>query len=308
LGYNFGEDLVSDFVFNFTDWLEGNGSFATNLVDWGQDSFDSLIEYGIAQWNFWAGWLPLPPLPGILATGQQAKIALGAAPQSPVGDITAALVAANRKFFDLTAAVTEAGLFKLAEPVLRDLKLGLVADQIDINYFDLLKPATIQEVDGIGELLTVPDRFLTDLKKGVRPLQALGQESEYVADRLVTRVGNAGKVVEVYVDKQVDYFTNGLPTPPNGKLNTTAEKTITRGPLGASVSLSNAGKDPLKKVIRSFKASSDGNVASSDEKSAQPRPIKTAIKDLASKAKTLRDGAKSSLGRSHSKVKDPAPK
>ena len=192
------------------------------------------------------------------------------------------------------------------------MKLGLVADQVDINYFDLLKPATIQEVDGIGDLLTVPDRFLTDLKKGVQPLQALGNESEFVADGLVTRVGNAGKVVEGYVEKQVDYFTNALPTPPKGKLTTTAEKTVTRGPLGASVSLSNAGKDPLTKAIRavgaSSKASSATNVGSSDEKSAKPRPIKAAIKDLAGKAKSLSDGAKSSLGRSHSKVKDQAPK
>ena len=106
--------------------------------------------------------------------------------------------------------MTEFGLFDIAEPVLRDLRLDVVADQIDINYFDLLKPATIQEVDGISELLTVPRNYLTRvLEEGEGPLEALDAEAESVADTVVTRVGNAGDVVEKYVDKQL----GNLPIP-----------------------------------------------------------------------------------------------
>ena len=64
--------------------------------------------------------------------------------------------------------MTEFGLFDIAEPVLRDLRLDVVADQIDLNYNDLLKPATIQEVDGISELLTVPRNYLTRASKRAR--------------------------------------------------------------------------------------------------------------------------------------------
>ena len=116
---------------------------------------------------------------------------------TPVGAITDALVDANEEFFEVVSGLTEFGLFDVAEPVLRDLRLDVVADQIDINYFDLLKPATIQEVDGISELLTVPRNYLTRvLEEGEGPLEALGAEAEFVADTVVTRVGNAGDVVE----------------------------------------------------------------------------------------------------------------
>ena len=143
---------------------------------------------------------------------------MGPTPQSPLGDviltpvgaITDALVNANEEFFDVVSGLTEFGLFDVAEPVLRDLRLDVVADQIDINYFDLLKPATIQEVDGISELLTVPRNYLTRvLEEGEGPLEALGAEAEFVADTVVTRVGNAGDVVEKYVDKQL----GNLPIP-----------------------------------------------------------------------------------------------
>ncbi len=136
---------------------------------------------------------------------------------TPVGDITAALVNANETFFEVVSGVTELGLFELAEPPLRELRLDVVANQIDINYFDLLKPATIEEVEGVSELLTAPRSYLNRvLEEGEGPLEALDAEAGFVADTVVTRVGNAGDVVESYVQKQVDYFTEGFPTPSTG--------------------------------------------------------------------------------------------
>ena len=63
------------------------------------------------------------------------------------------------------------------------MRLGVVADQIDLNYNDLLKPATIEEVEGISDLLTVP-RELSDTMSsaGEGPLQAIGTEAGFVAD------------------------------------------------------------------------------------------------------------------------------
>ena len=184
----------------------------------------AFIWLGIDEWNYFLPPLPplpfpIPPRPPInqFAALQQVDTLMGPTPQSrgdiiltPVGAITDALVNANEEFFDVVSGLTEFGLFDVAEPVLRDLRLDVVADQIDINYFDLLKPATIQEVDGISELLTVPRNYLTRvLEEGEGPLEALGAEAEFVADTVVTRVGNAGDVVEKYVDKQL----GNLPTP-----------------------------------------------------------------------------------------------
>lgn len=68
IGYNLGERLIGSAVFNFTDWLRGEGGIITNVVDWGEDAINALIAFGIDQWNFWIGF-PLPPLPG-LATSE----------------------------------------------------------------------------------------------------------------------------------------------------------------------------------------------------------------------------------------------
>src|SRR5262249_16821627 len=81
MGFNFFEGLIRAGVFNFTDWLRGQGSVIDNVVDWGGEAWNLLLDYGRAQWNFWIGWLPLPPLPGILSTDEEAE-AVGVAPKS----------------------------------------------------------------------------------------------------------------------------------------------------------------------------------------------------------------------------------
>ena len=48
------------------------------------------------------------------------------------------------------------------------------------------------------------------------PRRVPDTQADFVADTVVTRVGNAGDVVENYVEKQVDYFTGDFPTPPTG--------------------------------------------------------------------------------------------
>ena len=53
--YNFGESIVASIVFNFTDWLRGNGGIAR------------IGRFGVeSAWRFlldsWLNW-PLPPIP-----------------------------------------------------------------------------------------------------------------------------------------------------------------------------------------------------------------------------------------------------
>jgi hypothetical protein len=59
--YNFFEGMVQSGVFNFTDWLRGQGGVVENLVDFGVDVFWSFVYLGIDEWNYFLP--PLPPLP-----------------------------------------------------------------------------------------------------------------------------------------------------------------------------------------------------------------------------------------------------
>jgi hypothetical protein len=74
IGYNLGEALIGSAVFNFTDWLRGDGGIIDNVIDWGGDAINALIQFGIDQWNFWIGF-PLPPLPGIASTAPLTAVA-----------------------------------------------------------------------------------------------------------------------------------------------------------------------------------------------------------------------------------------
>ena len=63
--YNFGERIVRSGVFNFADWIDGNGSFVQNLTEFGIDTVNSFIFLANDQLAFWLPPLPpIPPLPG----------------------------------------------------------------------------------------------------------------------------------------------------------------------------------------------------------------------------------------------------
>ena len=50
-GYFFGEGLVASGVFNFTDWLRGNGGIVENLVDFGVDVGLAFVWLGLDALN-----------------------------------------------------------------------------------------------------------------------------------------------------------------------------------------------------------------------------------------------------------------
>ena len=57
-GYFFGESLVASGVFNFTDWLRGDGGVVENLVDFGIDVGLAFVWLGIDALD---SFIPLPP-------------------------------------------------------------------------------------------------------------------------------------------------------------------------------------------------------------------------------------------------------
>ncbi len=67
--YTFGEGIVASGVFNFTDWLRGNGGVVENLVDFGIDVGLAFVWLGIDEWNYF-----LPPMPPIFAPPQRPPV------------------------------------------------------------------------------------------------------------------------------------------------------------------------------------------------------------------------------------------
>jgi hypothetical protein len=67
--YHFGERIARSITFNIADWLDGQINFAQGLINVGVDTFNSFVQLGIDQWNFWLPSLPpLPPLPLSVST------------------------------------------------------------------------------------------------------------------------------------------------------------------------------------------------------------------------------------------------
>ena len=50
--YFFGESIVASAVFNFTDWLRGDGGFVENLVDFGVDVGLAFVWLGLDALNY----------------------------------------------------------------------------------------------------------------------------------------------------------------------------------------------------------------------------------------------------------------
>lgn len=59
--YHFGERIARSITFNIADWLDGRVTFVQGLINVGVDTFNSFVQLGIDEWNFWLP--PLPPLP-----------------------------------------------------------------------------------------------------------------------------------------------------------------------------------------------------------------------------------------------------
>jgi hypothetical protein len=98
--YNFGERIARSITYNIADFLDGHISFVQGLINVGVDTFNSFVQLGIDQLNFWLpGLPPLPPFPF-------------AAAQSPVStpltapELATAQTTANASFPTPTTLVT----------------------------------------------------------------------------------------------------------------------------------------------------------------------------------------------------------
>lgn len=104
-GYNFGQSLVASGVFNFTDWLRGDGGFIQNLADFGVDAARAVVKLGIDIINTFIPLPPLPPLPPrpslkgpFLASLAGPTVLAGTVSPSPLRSFTDGLARAGEDF------------------------------------------------------------------------------------------------------------------------------------------------------------------------------------------------------------------
>ncbi|HEX3283668.1 MAG TPA: hypothetical protein VHT50_03150 [Mycobacterium sp.] len=229
IGYNFGEALVRSAVFNFTDWLQGDGGVIENVVDWGVESFDALVQFGVDQWNFWIGF-PLPPLPGGLAAPQTTTL---------MGLTTTSLDAANPAagLLDGVTAPIKNGI-GFGTGVLRDALDGLapgIAKQADRQNVE-------QAVEAAGST-TLTTRIEERVNQAAET--ATGQDS--VGNGVVRAQGE----VRDAVTKTVSDVTNTLRGGKPGK----AGEDATTTPASVVKSLGDTTKKAVNDVQQTAKNS-----------------------------------------------------
>jgi len=150
--YTFGEAIVHSGVFNFTDWLRGQGGAIENLVDFGIDVGLAFVWLGIDELRY---FIPLPPLP-IPLPPRPPLNQLAAAAAADVGvanaasDLVDALYIPVRDGIGIGVDVLQGALAPI--PVVR-----ILGDQANLLYDKLAVPIADSVVfDLIDPVLNAP--------------------------------------------------------------------------------------------------------------------------------------------------------
>ncbi|MEV0674140.1 hypothetical protein [Mycobacterium sp. NPDC050441] len=175
------------------------------------------INFGIAEFNYFFGWIlpPLPPrpfaatqslaaAPGALFPGLRGLV--GDVVLPPADFVTDAAVNTINGAYDVVHNATNFAV-NGADNVLDSLRLNFLSRQLDINY-KLVSALSSQGVGLTTDLIQVPDRYLNDvLKNGQGLLEAAGTEARFVGNSFTSHGSNALNAVGNYVDDQINYFT-----------------------------------------------------------------------------------------------------
>ena len=281
IGYNFGERLVHAIVFNITDWFQGQGTVISNVVDWGAESIDALIAFGIDQWNFWIGF-PLPPRPGGLAATQTTRLI------SPTEISSAGADTPVGKFLSLIGRVLDNPLDTGEEETrpnpgsaLRSfIKNGIAGldDFLGLPSLNTANPTAVQEK---SEVSTVPS-IVKDSLKGWR---------NSVDTEVEAQDGPAGPLAGVR--KTVRNLRSEIRENLNGKTSATGGNGVVRaqgevrGPVGKAVT-------DVVDALRGGKPNKDATEATTPTSVAKSlgETARKVVKEVRQAAKDARDAAK----------------
>ena len=174
-GYFFGESLVASGVFNFTDWLRGNGGFVENLVDFGVDVGLAFIWLGLDALNT---FIPLPPFccypprPPVQGPFLAATTLVGPT-ETPVQVANADVL---RGLLDRVLNPLDAG-----GAIQGDASLGSLVKNGLANLGDLLgvavspqDPETTSDISTVPSIVKTPFAPLNSLRSQVDPASETG--------------------------------------------------------------------------------------------------------------------------------------
>lgn len=187
--YNFGQSLVASGVYNFTDWLRGDGGIIQNLADFGVDAVLAVAWLGI---DVVGTFIPLPPIPlpprpplqgPYLATALAAPAAaLEGAAQNPLGSLTDALTKARDDFATAVKSLTEGtGLATLAERLKEQAAATEKTPVTEVagSTIEQTVEGTIESAEKASENVT------TGLNETVKDLAGnVGQQFKQVTDEI----------------------------------------------------------------------------------------------------------------------------
>lgn len=229
--YDLIRPIANSVVYNLIDPVLNAplnlGVWATGIGDVAWSVAAGLINTGIAEVNYFLGWIlpPLPPLPfpplPPLPTAAQAMSAplatpslrdvIGSVVLPPAGFVTDTLTGANSLLLATSQNLTE-GVIGAVEPVLDHLGLGLINRQINLNY-ELLSRLSTEQVGFVNDMIRVPEAYLTDvLRDGAGPIRALGTQAQSVVNSVIDHGTASVDAVGDYVRDQIHTFTPGLAT------------------------------------------------------------------------------------------------
>lgn len=192
--YTFGESLVASGVFNFTDWLRGDGGIIQNLADFGADAALSVVWLGL---DIVSTFVPLPPIPlpprpplqgPFLASLAAPGATLEGVTQIPFKSVSDALTKAGQDFAATIEKLTEGtGLAVLTDR----LKSGAVAGA-DAPVAELVGSTVESAVEGTVETAVEGAKEasaeLTALKDTVKAVSGPADEqAEHEAAGIVPR-------------------------------------------------------------------------------------------------------------------------
>ncbi|WKG02094.1 hypothetical protein [Mycolicibacterium sp. HK-90] len=308
-GYFYGwlVPVVND-PLNLNVWWDG----FVNTVD---AAVNAGINFGIAEFNYFFGWIlpPLPPLPGLATTQTLAasqslfpnlRNVIGDVVLPPADFVTDAAVNTINGAYDV---VHNAANFVVdgADDVLDALRLDFVSRQLDINY-DLISALSAQGVGLTTDLIQVPDRYLNDvLANGEGLLEALGTEARFVGNSLTTHGNAALNAVGNYVEDQINYFTPGVAATESGPTTTEVAKvpTSVRASLQETVDSTAEQTEPSQKPASTVTNGSRAVRAGEVQARVQER-IQSAVDGAKKAGDDAREAAKTVVNNLTPKAKD----
>lgn len=275
--YNFGQSLVASGVFNFTDWLRGDGGIIQNLADFGVDAVLAVAWLGI---DVVGTFIPLPPIPlpprpplqgpFLASTLAAPTAALEGAVQNPLTHLTDAITKAREDFATAVKSLTDGtGLATLAD---RLEEQAAATEKTPVA--EVARSSVDQAIEGtIENIEDASENLATGLNETVKDAAGnVGQQFKQVADE----IGVVPRSVRQSLRNTVaDTAVTDADT----------EEAVKTGTDQVSADKPAAGS--VRQGVRAAvdKATTDATKAGDDARAA----VKAAVKNLAPKPKTKTD-------------------